>query len=287
MSTIKSSAESLTLNADGSGNDIIIQSNGSTKVIVDGASGAVGVGVTPTSNGTLMKQIELGAGSILAGYHATYPNTYLGTNVLFNSSGNMVYKLTDQAAMYYQDSAGIHRFQVAASGSANSAITFTTGFEVLNDGKARAKNGLLFGTDTAAANALDDYEEGFYDVAVTSGSGTITIQANQNRAWYTKIGRMVTCGGRLEVASVSSPSGQLYLSLPFNVAAGGEGTAMNAVSVNLYNLATHITYGICAELTDANKILIRSNSGSSDGVAAIANLIDADSLIGFTATYPT
>ena len=156
---------------------------------------------------------------------------------------------------------------------------------------ATAGKGIDFTANSNASGMtselLDSYEEGFYDVAVTSGSGTITIEANQNRAWYTKIGRMVTCGGRLEVASVSSPSGQLYLSLPFNVAAGGEGTAMNAVSVNLYNLANHITYGICAELTDANKILIRSNSGRSDGVAAIANLIDADSLIGFTATYPT
>ena len=32
MSTIKSSAENLTLNADGANNDVIIQSNGSTKV---------------------------------------------------------------------------------------------------------------------------------------------------------------------------------------------------------------------------------------------------------------
>ena len=44
MSTIKSSAENLTLNADGANNDVIIQSNGSTKVTVDGATGNVGVG---------------------------------------------------------------------------------------------------------------------------------------------------------------------------------------------------------------------------------------------------
>ena len=37
MSTIKSSAENLTLNADGSGNDIIFQSNGTTKATLDQA----------------------------------------------------------------------------------------------------------------------------------------------------------------------------------------------------------------------------------------------------------
>jgi len=49
MSTIKSSAENLTLNADGAGNDIIIQSNASTKLTVDGATGNLGIGTTTPS----------------------------------------------------------------------------------------------------------------------------------------------------------------------------------------------------------------------------------------------
>ena len=51
MSTLKSSAEDLTLNADGSRNDIILQSNGSTKAIVT-AEGTAGIG-TATPNKTL------------------------------------------------------------------------------------------------------------------------------------------------------------------------------------------------------------------------------------------
>jgi len=34
MSTVKSSSENLTLNADGAGNDVVIQSNGTTTAIV-------------------------------------------------------------------------------------------------------------------------------------------------------------------------------------------------------------------------------------------------------------
>ena len=50
MSTIKSSAENLTLNADGANNDVIIQSNGSTKVTVDGQNSRVGIGTaSPTT----------------------------------------------------------------------------------------------------------------------------------------------------------------------------------------------------------------------------------------------
>ena len=48
MSTLKSSAENLTLNADGANNDVIIQSNGSTKAIVT-AEGKVGIGTTSPS----------------------------------------------------------------------------------------------------------------------------------------------------------------------------------------------------------------------------------------------
>ena len=50
MSTIKSSSENLTLNADGSGNDVLIQSNGSTKAIVT-AEGTLGIGTaSPTTS---------------------------------------------------------------------------------------------------------------------------------------------------------------------------------------------------------------------------------------------
>ena len=68
MSTIKSSAENLTLNADGSGNDIIIQSNGSTKAIVT-AEGNVGIGVTPDSKLTVASGSDsTGAGDGVAFY---------------------------------------------------------------------------------------------------------------------------------------------------------------------------------------------------------------------------
>lgn len=45
MSTIKSSSEDLTLNADGAGNDVVIQNNGTETVRVD-SSGNVGIGTS-------------------------------------------------------------------------------------------------------------------------------------------------------------------------------------------------------------------------------------------------
>lgn len=58
-------------------------------------------------------------------------------------------------------------------------------------GEIRASQGILFGTDTTAANRLDDYEEGAFTPAVigttTDGSATYS-DASGN---YTKIGRVV------------------------------------------------------------------------------------------------
>jgi len=50
VSTLKSSAENLTLNADGANNDIILQSNGSTKVTLDGQNSRLGIGTASPSS---------------------------------------------------------------------------------------------------------------------------------------------------------------------------------------------------------------------------------------------
>ena len=79
-------------------------------------------------------------------------------------------------------------------------------------------NGITFNGDTAAANALDDYEEGVYTASITTTSGSITLGYNQLK--YTKIGRLVTVMGLLYVNSVSSPSGYATFNLPFTVSSG-------------------------------------------------------------------
>jgi hypothetical protein len=99
MSTIKSSAENLTLNADGANNDVIIQSNGSTQVTVDGATGNVGIGVSSgygpasgrkilTVEGTSNSSIEFGVNGARKGYlYHDATNLHLSTEV---SGGNVV-----------------------------------------------------------------------------------------------------------------------------------------------------------------------------------------------------
>jgi hypothetical protein len=60
-------------------------------------------------------------------------------------------------------------------------------------------NGLCFNSDTAAANALDDYEEGTWTPVLKSGNNTISYSGGSPTFRYTKIGNMVyvnfTSGG--------------------------------------------------------------------------------------------
>tara|TARA_R100000700_G_C3156283_1_gene133479 strand:- start:555 stop:1280 length:726 start_codon:yes stop_codon:yes gene_type:complete len=80
-------------------------------------------------------------------------------------------------------------------------------------------DGICFGSDSAAANALDDYEEGIHVATITCGtSGTVSLNGAYSDLSYTKIGRLVTVTGFIIVSAISSPVGYYSISLPFTSA---------------------------------------------------------------------
>ena len=204
MSTIKSSAENLTLNADGANNDVIIQSNASTKVTVDGATGGVGIGVTPETWQSTYKMVDVNASASFGGHSSYF--TYMGNNWYVDASGNHKYKNTSFATRYYQDSSGKHHFQTAPSGTADAGVTLTTKATIDTDG-------LKFNGDTAAANALDDYEEGTWTPACSRATVS-TVE----RARYTKIGRLVHVFAYFQLAADGTGHNISFTGLPFTVA---------------------------------------------------------------------
>jgi hypothetical protein len=87
---------------------------------------------------------------------------------------------------------------------------------------ASGTGGIQFNGDTAAANALDDYEEGTWTPAIigstTAGTGTYSGRTGT----YTKIGRMVYVRAEIEW-SAHTGTGNMYINgLPFtsSVSAG-------------------------------------------------------------------
>ena len=173
MSTIKSSAENLTLNADGANNDIKFQSNGSEVASIDQAgvmtatsfagSGAsltnlpvqkpsitdggnataitidsaenVGIGVTPESSLSSQTALQVGGTGVITSSTtaASGADTHYGQNAYLNTSGDWAYQVTDEATLISQNDGNL-RFRVAASGSADAAITWDTAFTISQTG---------------------------------------------------------------------------------------------------------------------------------------------------------
>ena len=158
MSTIKSSDEHLTLNADGASKDIKFQSNGVEKASIDSSgnltvsgnltsvgiddnadataitidsSENVGFGVTPETD-WYPKVIQSGNRGAVYGYSN---QTHLSNNAkMIDVSENYKYMESSYATDYSQEG-GTHQFKVAASGTADAAITWTTPLNITNDGR--------------------------------------------------------------------------------------------------------------------------------------------------------
>ena len=93
--------------------------------------------------------------------------------------------------------------------------------------------GITFGSDTAAANALDDYEEGTWTPSVTTG----TVSAQSGSSEYTKIGDMVFAQTRLyNFSDTTSATAQIVLGgLPYSV-----GTAQSHIGTAWGNFGESI-----------------------------------------------
>ena len=94
-------------------------------------------------------------------------------------------------------------------------------------GEIRASTGILFGTDTAAANTLDDYEEGGVTLTFRDESGNTTTGSS---GAYTKIGRTVIFTGEEVNVDVTGlvTTDNIQLDLPFTAGGGQTGDSVGA-----------------------------------------------------------
>ena len=107
--------------------------------------------------------------------------------------------------------------------SADGHATFKNGI-TLSDGDVvvASGHGMDFSatsdtgeTSGSLSEVFDDYEEGYYTAAITTGSGSITLQSNIRNLAYMKIGRLCHISGQLYVDSSSSPDGTMTFNIPF------------------------------------------------------------------------
>ena len=174
------------------------------------ASGNLGIGTTPAAWGASTRALQLGAyGSLnaLGGVDIGIAN-----NAYYDGS-NWVY-IASQEAGKYLNNRNTFIFSTAPAGTAGANVTFTDVVRIDADG-------LKFNGDTAAANALDDYEEGTWTMGISFGGSSVGVTTSANTGTYTKIGRQVTVSGVLALTSKGSSTGSAKITgLPFTIGSG-------------------------------------------------------------------
>jgi len=189
---------------------------------VDNANNRVGVGTTSPS-GTLHAKQNQSATLILENEDALYSGQFR----LVTGSDTFYFAVDGTAG--------------GAFGKASSPVIWYSGnqdmiFAVNNGEKLRLTtggnlkvqngSGIDFSatSGTGTSELFDDYEEGVATITLTPNtSGSITLESALDSLSYTKVGRLVTLTGYLEVASVSSPVGTYVTlaGLPFTSANAG------------------------------------------------------------------
>ena len=140
---------------------------------------------------------------------------------------------------------GIGNLYFTAGNDSVKAELGADGNLLINDGDLKigtAGHGIDFSatggpaSGSGSSELLTDYEEGTYNPSIViHGSGSITLKTAQDLLAYTKIGRMVHVHGRIDVDSVSSPSGDVYITLPFSTGSHGDLSGSGAAALFCWN----------------------------------------------------
>ena len=247
-----------------------------------------------TFNGGISATTGTFSGNV--GIKTTSPQSYYAKDLVLNAldeggitiAGNGANQ--HQYLMFADGTSGAERFrgyigydhnidmmQIVSGASTKFLVNDTTErMRVTNDG-------LTFNGDTAAANALDDYEEGSFTPSL-GGNTAYNSQVGK----YTKIGNMVTVWVNVYVQTIGTGSSTVISGLPF--------PASNIVEFNVngnqvsYFSTLNSTCTFVAAIPAKNGSTISFQTlGANGGVATASNIsiLKSGTDIYFNITYRT
>jgi hypothetical protein len=158
--------------------------------------------------------------------------TYIGNNDSASTAG-----------LSFVDSIAIYPFDSYNQVNTDNTLDLGTSFAKFKD--LYLAGGAYLG-GTAAANKLDDYEEGTWTPTITSFTGTNPTVSMTASGTYTKIGRFVTINVFMDSINVTGTKTNLSMisGLPFTVDSSGSGSwVANGVTMARPNQCTPLSLG--------------------------------------------
>jgi len=239
-------------------------SGGVSKLVVQGASNGSAVGVAQISYNGL-------SSAVLAA------NTDIGYLRFTDQGSNSGVFAQITASTDATTGSGDYPGRLVFSTTADGAATPTERMRITSTGQVRlAGAGITFNGDTAAANELDDYEEGTWTPSL---GGNTTYNYQQGN--YTKIGRFVYIRGALSVATLGTGSTTDITGLPFSTGSitgrfGGNVHYFDTTAVNVLNLTVYLNVN-----TVSFSNISTAGTGTTDSPAIFGNT----AAVQFTVCY--
>jgi hypothetical protein len=167
---------------------------------------------------------------------------------------------------------------VTHSGGAFSDLAFkTTGAERM---RILAGGGLTFNGDTAADNALDDYEQGTFNFEMVGYYGSPTPKV-QIPAHYTKIGNTVHFWALKSSINSTGYSGNMWFTgLPFTAPA-----PYSIGNISLYFIGTYTGYGPHTLISGGTVYALLHQSNASSWSAVMHNVVSSNGEVYMAGTY--
>ena len=220
-------------------------------IVLNGTTGIASTGITETSDG----KVGIGTSSPGAKLDVRGSSTFL-----VNATNPTAWVSVDSAlttgSMYNQWNTTSN---VGISGTyTNHPYMFVTN----NTERMRilASGGITFNGDTAAANALDDYEEGTWTPDLFNNGVSSTWAVKVGR--YTKIGDTVNFWAYFDAGNNGTGGGTLFFTLPFT--ASGTGSTISTIGNIQTNTAPTNWHPVLAS-TSGSISQIWSGTGQVNG----------------------